>query len=189
MIQLRHDIAWVKADDGQLTPFDEERLAGSVRRAADLVGTDEHCLAESVAAAIRLFAVECVREQTISAQEVGEIVSEVLTMLGYAEIAQAYARRGERREIRLDAMASHVQHEFELGFYRELDAALQAAKDEDLSVVRVCGLRACVMRLRGAHRWGAGCRLLAEEIITHVRSRVSGLRPEGAEPLRMAVLE
>jgi hypothetical protein len=56
-------------------------------------------------------------------------------------------------------------------------------------MVRLCGLRACVMQLRGARRWGAGCRQLAEEIITHVRSRVSGLRPEGAEPLRLAVLE
>ena len=189
MIQLRDDVAWVQAEDGQLTPFDEGRLAESIQRAADQVGRDEACLAESVAAAIRLYAMECLRTQTIPAQEVNNIVTEVLDALGCVEIAQAYARRGERAEIRLDAMATQVGDGFELGFFRQLDAALQAARNEDLSVVRVCGLRACVMRLRGTHRWGAGCRTLAEEIVSYVRGRVSRLRPEGAEALQLAVLE
>ena len=189
MIQLREDVAWVQAEDGQLTPFDEHRLTESILRAAALVGRDEACLAESVAAAIHLYAMECLCTQTISAQEVNNIVTEVFDALGCAEIAQAYARRGERAEIRLDAMATQVGDGFELGFFRQLDAALQAARSADLSMVRVCGLRACVMQLRGAHRWGAGCRTLAEEIVGYVRGRVSHLRPDGAEALQLAVLD
>ena len=188
MIQLSENIAWVEAIDGSRTPFDEERLAESIERAAALVNDEQACLAESIAAAIHLFACECARSQTISCQEVDEMVTEVLATLGHPNASRAYARRAERSEIRLDEMALRGGG-FELGFYRLLDFALQVAGDEDLSLVRLHGLRSCVMQLLGARRWGPGCRQLAEEIVTHVRTRISHLRPQGAELLRLAVLE
>jgi hypothetical protein len=189
MILLRDDIAWVRAEDGQLTPFDDHRLVGSIQRAAAAANHHDWWLAESIAAAIRLYAVECLEGRPFPSGDVAHIVTEVLAILGYADISQAYARRGERTEIRLDEMAAQPSAGFELGFFRQLDAALQAAAHEDLSVVRVCGLRSCVMRLRGAHRWGASCRQLAEEIVGHVRTRVNSIRPGHAAALRLAVLE
>jgi branched-subunit amino acid aminotransferase/4-amino-4-deoxychorismate lyase len=59
MILSRDDITWVRAEDGQLTPFDERRLAESIQRAAELVGHHDWLVAESVAAAIRHYVAEC----------------------------------------------------------------------------------------------------------------------------------
>jgi hypothetical protein len=188
MILPRDDIAWVRAEDGQLTAFDERRLAESIQRAAELVGHRGWWPAESIAAAIHMYAAECMKARAIPASEVARVVAEVLAMLGYAEIAQAYARRGERKEIRLDEMVAQSSGGFELGFFRQLDTALRAVADEELSIVRLCGLRACVMQLRGAHRWGASCRQLAEEIVGYVRARASNIRPDHAAALRLAVL-
>jgi hypothetical protein len=189
MILSRDDIAWVRAEDGQLTPFDEGRLAESIHSTAELVGHRDWWLAESVAAAIHHYVVECTGEHTIAASKVVSTAVNVLAMLGYVEISQAYARRGERTEIRLDEMLAQASGGFELGFFRQLDTALRAVADEELSIVRLCGLRACVMQLRGAHRWGASCRQLAEEIVGYVRTRVSNIRPDHAAALRLAVLE
>jgi hypothetical protein len=189
MIQARENIVWVEADNGELTPFDDQRLVESIQRAAALANHLDWWLAESIAAAIHLYAVEYLPQRAITADEVSEIAVGVLAMLGFDEVSQAYARRGERTEIRLDEIVTQASGGFELGFFRQLDTALQAARDEDLSVVRVCGLRTCVMRLRGAHRWGASCRQLAEDIVDYVRCRVSRMRPERAAALRLAVLE
>jgi hypothetical protein len=189
MILLREDITWVRAEEGRLTPFDTWRLAESIRRAAEAVNHHDWWVAESIAAATHLYAVECLPEDPLSARELAHIVTKVLEMLGYADVSQAYAQRGEQTKIRLDEMAAQASGGFELAFFCKLDAALQAAADEELSVVHVCGLRSCVMRLRAAHRWGASCRQLAEDIVEYVRNRVSQVRPEHAAVLRLAVLE
>jgi hypothetical protein len=189
MILAREDIGWVRTEDGGLSPFDESRLTRSVQRAAAAVGHRDWWLAESVAAAIRLYLVESSADRTISIDELASLVFDVLGMLGYAEIAQAYVQRNERTEIRLDDLAEHASGGFELQFFRQLDTALLAAADEGLSLVQVYGLRACVMRLRGAHRWGAGCRRFAEDIVNYVRDRVSQMRSGHAAALRLAVVD
>lgn len=189
MIQARENVVWVEVESGERSPFDDERLAHSIQCAAATVHQHDEWLAESIASAIHLYASECLQPRAISAAEVSQIVTEILAMLGYTDISQAYARRGERTEIHLDEMVAEATGGFELGFFRQLDAALQAAADEDLSVVRICGLRSCVMRLRGAHRWGASCRRLAEDIVVYVRHRVSRVRSAQAVALQLAVLE
>jgi hypothetical protein len=189
MIQAREDIGWVRTEDGGLSPFDESRLSQSVQRAAEAVGHRDWWLAESVAAAIRLYLLESSADRTISLGELASLVFDVLGMLGYAEIAQAYVRRNQRAEIRLDDLAAQSSGGFELQFFRQLDAALLAASDEELSLVQVYGLRSCVMRLRGAHRWGDGCRRFAEDIVNYVRERVSQRRPGHAAALRLAVVD
>jgi hypothetical protein len=66
---------------------------------------------------------------------------------------------------------------------------LGAAADHQLSAMEVDGLRACVMQLRGARRWTAGCREFAEEIVEYVRVRVARVRPAQAASLQLAVVE
>jgi hypothetical protein len=44
------------------------------------------------------------------------------------------------------------------------------------------------MRLRGARHWSAGCRQLAQEILSHVRQRVVQVRPRNATELRLTVV-
>jgi hypothetical protein len=167
VIQLREDIAWVRDDAGTLTPFDNSRLAASIHLAAAEAGQADMLLAESVAAAVYLFARDCQPQHIIAAGEVARIVVSILTALGCADMARAYARRRSQTEIRLDELAVGADAVFELDFYRRLDAALRAASGDAL--VQLRGLRSCVKRLRGAQRWGAGCRALAEDIVGFVR--------------------
>jgi hypothetical protein len=183
MIQLREDIAWVRADDGRLAPFDPQRLARSIQLACEFTGHCEHVLSESVASAVRAYVSDC--EPIIDAAEIGRIVYDVLAMLACTDVARAYASRHEWVEIRLDEITG-----FELEFYRQLDAVLRAASGaKQMASVHLCGLRACVMRLRGARRWGTGCRALAEEILDFVRARAAQVRPVRAVALNLEVRE
>lgn len=189
MILPREDIAWVRTEDDRIVPFDGERLADSIQRAAEQAGHSDPLLAESVAAAVQLFVCEAGDKRTLAAREMTGLVVSVLTMLGFADIAQAYRLHGRDARIRLDEMASQAGTSLELDFFRQLDAALGAAADGDTSRLEVGGLRACVMRLRGAQRWCASCRTLAEEIVNHVRARVARMRPAHAAELRLAVVQ
>src|SRR5437899_1357484 len=118
MIQLREDIAWVRADDGPRTPFDSHRLARSTQSAGEFAGHPDTLLPGSIAAAVSL----STDGKTIGASEIARVVLDVLTMLACDDIARAYARRHEWAEIRLDQIAG-----FELEFYWQLDAALRTA--------------------------------------------------------------
>jgi hypothetical protein len=181
MIQPREDIVWVRADDGRLTPFDADRLTQSIQLACKCAGHHDLLVAESVAAAVHAYVKECPTD----VQEIACIVLDVLTMLACDDIARAYSSRGERAEIRLDQIDG-----FELEFFRELDAALRAATGaEEMAMVQLRGLRACVMRLRGARRWGDSCRAMAEDILDFIRSRAVQARPVRAAALNVEVRE
>jgi hypothetical protein len=189
MIQAHDDIAWVKFDDGHLAPFDEQDLALSIQSVAERAGQADWWLAESIAAAIHAYAVKCRSDNVIPSHEITEVVTTVLSMLGFKELSQAYANQQRRTAIHLGELAGRVGTAFELEFFRQLDHALGAAADRQLSVLEVNGLRACVMQLRGARRWTAGCRRFAEEIVEYVRERVARVRPVKAACLQLAVVE
>lgn len=170
MIQLREDVAWVREADGRLTPFDVTRLAASIHGAVATADPAEHLLSESVAAAIYRYIQDVCRERTIAASEITELVGAVLAMLGLDEVARAYEQRGEWAEIQLDQLTGPT--DFELGFYRRLDTELSAVVTDDRERVMLRGLRACVMQLHGARRWGESCRVLADEIVGFIRERM-----------------
>ena len=189
MIRANDDIAWVKFADGHLAPFDEHRLALSIQHVAERVGQADWWLAESIAAAVHVYATRCRKNGVIPSSEISEIVASVLSMLGFEELSAAYAKDERRMAIHLSDLAKRVGTAFELEFFRQLDRALGVAANRRLSVLQVDGLRACVMQLRGAQRWTAGCRTFAEEIVDYVRERVARLRPSQATGLQLAVVE
>ena len=174
MIQLRENIAWVSAADGTRKPFDEGRLVASIQRA-----TGEPLLAESITAAVYRYACDKRADQTIPAQEVAELVMSALKMFGLADVAEAYRQRSEWAEIQLNQLASTGS--FELGFYRQLDSELHALTGDQPARLHLRGMRACVMQLRGARRWGESCRALANEILSFVRTRIQPVNLEVTE--------
>ncbi len=169
MIQLREDIVWVRATDDTQTPFDGSRLAASIQRA---IG--DQLLAESISTAIYRYACDAA---TITVTEIAELTCAALMLFGLADCAEAYRRRDRFAEIRLDQLAG--SETFELGFYRQLDHELRSVTEA--AQLNLTGLRACVMRLRGARRWGESCRTLADEIVSFVRDRVQKISVEVAE--------
>jgi len=189
MICANDDITWVRFGDGHLAPFDEHRLALSIQSVAERVGQADWWLAESIAAAVHLYATKCRKNSVIPSSEIAEIVASILSMLGFEDLSTAYAGHERHTSIHLGDLARRVGAAFELEFFRQLDRALGVVGDQRLSVLKLDGLRACVMQLRGADRWTAGCRRFAEEIVEHVRERVARLRPSPATDLQLAVVE
>lgn len=189
MIQLHGDMAWVRFADGRLTPFDEQRLARSIQRVAEQTGSLDWWLAESIAAAVHVYAVKSRTDGIIQSGEIVEIVAAVLSTLGYERISLAFGGNANRVAIHLDELTGRTEAAFELEFFQRLDRALGVAANRRRLVMEVNGLRPCVMQLRGARRWTAGCRKLAEEIVEHVRERVARVRPEQAACLKLAVVE
>jgi hypothetical protein len=189
MILLLDNVVWVVRPDGCRAPFDVARLAASIRQAAALTGHTDWWLADVVATAVHEYALDCIHDRVVGLGDVVDVVVELLAALGYREISEAYTQRQRRAEVRLDELAATTDAACELVFFRQLDGALGAAADEQLSLLQVCGLRPCVLRLRGAQRWNEGCRRLAEDIVSYVRTRVERLRPPQAATLRLAVSE
>lgn len=187
MIQPACHLVWVRAADGRLTPFDPERLAGSLQAALAGAGATDPLLAESVASAIHRYALEGRSAPTLSVREIEHLVATALTCLGLEPLARAYARRNQRTEIHLDEMAAAAA--LELRFYQQLAQRLAATADRQLALVQVRGLRACVMRLAGARRWHRGCRRLAEDIVAYIRARCRQTRPSPAAALNVQVFE
>jgi hypothetical protein len=186
MICFRQDVIWVRDAAGRLTALHTGRLAASIKRAAAAQGISDWWLADGLSMAVQEYVLRNAdTESFIEAAELADAITSVLNMLGYTEIATAYKRRHERAEIHLGEM----NVEFELEFYRELDAALSHAAGPATLHLQVTGLRFCVMRLCGAHRWSATCRQLAEEIVMHVGERVAQLRDDHAAALRFAVTD
>ena len=169
MIQLREDIAWVRRDDGRLMTLDADRLTGELTEAAAVAGVTDWWLAEAVAAAVRQFVCDEIADRVVEARELHNLVTVVLLALGHTTLAEIYAHRHLHAEIRLNELATESGCGFELAFFRQLDVALDNAN----GFVQMRGLRSCVMQLRGARHWSAGCRRLAEEIVGHVRERVT----------------
>jgi len=186
---LCEDVAWVKFADGRLAPFDEHRLAVSIHEVAEHNGVSDWWLAESIAAAVHMYAVNSRRDGIIETAEIVEVVAEVLATLGYKRVSEAYGGGGDRVAIDLHELTGRTDAAFELEFFQRLDRALGAAASPRFLVMEVNGLRACVMQLRGVQRWSEGCRRLAEEIVAYVRERVARVRPPQAACLQLAVVE
>ena len=182
-------MVWVRDADGCLTPFVPRRLAEAIHDAARQAASPTDWIAVPVAEAVTAYLMERDGEPVVAASELRQIVLTVLKMLGCEEIARAYQHGHQRVEIRLDELAAQSGAGFELDFFQQLDTALAAARDDAMRQLRVQGLRACVLQLRGGQRWGTGCRTMAEEIVGHVRARVARMRSPTAEALNLAVLE
>jgi hypothetical protein len=189
MILLCENIAWVQADDGRATPFDESRLYGTLSRAALSAGYRDWWFGEAVTIAVREFVCAHCERQTVAASTLAGLVEGVLRALGFADVAEAYRRRHECAEVRLDEIADNDGALSELEFFRRLDAALGTTRNVELALVHVRGLRLCVMRLRGAQYWSATCRRFADEILLHVRERVARSRRNETGTLCLAVTE
>jgi hypothetical protein len=184
MILPREDIAWIRADDERLETFDPHRLASSIARAAETAGQLDWDLAESIAVAIQIYLVQAGHAPATPAAEIARLVESVLRMLGHEAIARAYSQRQHHAEIRLDHIAERAGYELE--FFHELDRLLGAAAAQQTAVLQFRGLRQCVKSLRRARRWGRSCGALAEQILDHIRSRVSRWH-HGPPPLALRV--
>jgi len=187
MILVHDDTVWVRLEDGGLVAFAPGRLAGCIRRAAGCWADAGDDMADWIAAAVQDYGRRHAPARTLTPAAIAEMVEAVLAMLGFEDWATAYRGRRGAAEIRLDELAAVEGAGFELAFYRRLDRALAGVLQQTAARVQVRGLRACVLRLRGARRWTPRCRRLADDIVHHVCARTVRWHGSDARPMRLAI--
>ncbi len=190
MIQMHSDVLWVSG---------RGRLPGAIRRAA-AGAVDPESRRERRTVRLVAGGVDCGGGARICGQvaqrpdyseqgdcrDRGDGAGDVGVRVDLRGVRRGREPRGDSPQ-RVGVASKNAG--FELEFFQELDHALSAAANRRLVAMRIDGLRACVMKLRGARRWTAECRRLAEDIVEHVRGRVVRMRSPRAASLKLAVVE
>ncbi len=90
--------AWVAKRDGQLVPFDADKISRALFAAGETLGRPDAFLSRELADGIVHFlTLEC-EGTTPTTQQIGEVVVKVVRELGQPALAEAFARRGQIRE-------------------------------------------------------------------------------------------
>ncbi|MHA1518512.1 MAG: anaerobic ribonucleoside-triphosphate reductase [Alphaproteobacteria bacterium] len=87
--------------DGRLVPFNEEKIANAIFKAAQAVGGEDRQLANDLAGVVTLFLEKHYGETTPAIEEIQDMVEKVLIETGHAKTAKTYILyRQKRAQIR-----------------------------------------------------------------------------------------
>jgi len=96
-------IQQVRKRDGRLVPFNQEKIANAIFKAAQAVGGEDRQLAEELAGVVTLFLEKHYAGQIPTIEEIQDMVEKVLIETGHAKTAKAYIlyrqKRAQIREI------------------------------------------------------------------------------------------
>src|SRR5262245_14557587 len=88
--------SWVRKRDGRVVPFEAGRISSALFGAAERLGRPDALLARDLTDAVLHFLAQDGRE-TVSAEEVAEVVAQVVRELGHPALAEAFAKDEGRR--------------------------------------------------------------------------------------------
>ena len=131
-------IKFVKKRDGRIVPFDKEKIAEAIFKAAQSVGGENKYLAEDLAEAVALYLEKNFQSKTPSVEEIQDIVERVLIKTGHAKTAKAYIlyrqKRANIRKVREGIKPEElVEREKErINFIRNIKISVQRS-DEKLT--------------------------------------------------------
>jgi len=134
----RTGINFVKKRDGRIVPFDKEKIAEAIFKAAQSVGGENKYLAEDLAEAVTLYLEKNFQSKIPSVEEIQDIVERVLIKTGHAKTAKAYIlyrqKRANIRKVREGIKPEDlVEREKErINFIRNIKISVQRS-DENLT--------------------------------------------------------
>jgi len=134
----RTGIKFVKKRDGRIVPFNKEKIAEAIFKAAQSVGGENKYLAEDLAEAVTLYLEKKFQSKTPSVEEIQDIVERVLIKTGHAKTAKAYIlyrqKRANIRKVREGIKPEDlVEREKErLNFIKNIKISVQRS-DENLT--------------------------------------------------------
>jgi ribonucleoside-triphosphate reductase len=95
-------ISHVRKRDGRIVPFNKERIADAIFKAAQAVGVEDRFVAEELASAVADYLERHYESDMPGIEEIQDLVEKVLIETGHAKTAKAYIlyrdRRARRRE-------------------------------------------------------------------------------------------
>ena len=101
---MKNRIEHVKKRDGTIVPFNKEKIADAIFKAAQSVGGQDRYLAEDLAEVVRIYLEKEYKGGIPSVEEIQDIVERILIKTGHAKTAKAYIlyrqRRARARQIR-----------------------------------------------------------------------------------------
>ncbi|MBU3665875.1 MAG: hypothetical protein FGM15_08395 [Chthoniobacterales bacterium] len=175
MIALADNLPLVRLSDSRAVRFERHWLERAVADAAGAAGYDRWWLAPHVAESVTSYLEREFDENVIASQCLHTLVSSVLQVIGYPDVARGFRLPEPPVRISLAALAETAGTGYELAFFRELDRTLHRILATRTARVEFCDLAACVKRLRRARAWRKDCAQLRNEIVAHVRGQAARL--------------
>ncbi len=172
MIALIDELPLVEFENGGVFAFRHEWLRQHLVKAAAQAGYRDWWLADHVARSVTNYLITQYQANVLSATELRSSVSEVLSTIGYAEVAAHFAPTRPARDISLMELAM-VSGAHELAFFTLLGEALSRELQEDLANVSLTHLGPAVKQLLGVKLFTETCAILREEIVNFSRSFVA----------------
>lgn len=176
MIALADNLPLVRLPDRRAVRYERAWLERAVAEAADRAGYARWWLAPHVAESVTCYLEREFEDNVIASQCLRTLVSSVLQVIGYPDVARGFRLPEPPLRISLAALAETAGSGFELAFFRELDRALGEALSGRTPRVELCDLAECVKRLRRTRSWRKDCAQLRGEIVAHVRGQAARLR-------------
>ncbi|MCX8082999.1 MAG: ATP cone domain-containing protein [bacterium] len=124
-------IEYVRKRDGRLVPFNKQKIADAIFKAAQSVGGQDRYLAEDLAEVVQLYLEKEYKGDTPSVEEIQDIVERILIKTGHARTAKAYIlyrqKRARARQIREGLRPLSLAEKEVLE--RELDLSVRRSDD------------------------------------------------------------
>jgi hypothetical protein len=176
VIAFADNLPLVRLSDQRAVKYERKWLERAVADAAEEAGYTRWWLAPHVAESVTSY-LECeFEENVIASQCLRTLVSSVLQVIGYPEVARGFRLPEPPVRISLAALAESAGTGYELAFFHELDRTLRRSLSSRVPRVELCDLTDCVKRLRRTRAWRKDCAALRNEIVAHVRGQAVRLR-------------
>ena len=166
----------VSAPGGQPTRLDEPWLVLSLEKAALRAGHQEWPLAPEVARAVLHYLRNDFIRSVIERDTLEMILRRSLTGIGCPAIARHFELASSSPSINLAALAQEAP--LEMIFFQRLATVVDEKVSTLSSVLRLEGLRSCVLALSGTNSWRASCQRLNDEIVHFIRARARHFGPQ-----------
>lgn len=176
MIAFADNLPLVRLPDSRAVRFERAWMERAVCEAAETAGYNRWWLAPHVAESVTNYLEHEFKENIIASQCLHTLVSSVLQVIGYPEVARSFRVPEPPLRISLASLARSAGAGFELAFFRQLDETLRRILGGKTTRLELCDLAECVKCLRSARSWRKDCAALRNEIVAHVRGKAARLR-------------
>ena len=173
---LSRPLPLVSAPGVQPTRLDELWLVLSLEKTASRAGHREWPLAPEVAQAVLHYLRHDFIRPVIERDTLEMILRRSLTGIGCPAIARHFELASSSPSINLAALAKEAP--MEMIFFQRLAGIVDEKVTSLSSVLRLEGLRACVLALSGTSSWRGPCQRLNDEIVHFIRARARHFGPQ-----------
>ena len=191
MISLRDGMPLITMPTGQASSFDKHWVTSAIQSAAQAAGYKRWYLANHITESVALFLREEIQSRSLQVKELEKVVSDLLSSLGYADIAAQFSLPDPPAILSLMDLVEKAGTSYELLFFELLKKRLQHIAASSTARLEIYDLEPCLYHL--THRTHVGrAKKLRDEIISCIRhygsSRKQTTTGRNQRPLEIALL-